>query len=73
MPPRVSSIPQPCPAVSPDQMNDSERRSAGAVRKCPTTGSLMTFSAAKSAGRLRVEGKDYEVREGDILHVRFAV
>jgi len=31
------------------------------------------WDAAKAAGRLRVEGKDYEVVEGDILHVRFAV
>jgi GTP-binding protein YchF len=28
---------------------------------------------AKAHGRLRVEGKDYLVQEGDILHVRFAV
>jgi GTP-binding protein YchF len=28
---------------------------------------------AKAHGRLRVEGKDYPVQEGDILHVRFAV
>ena len=28
---------------------------------------------AKAKGLIRVEGKDYEVREGDILHVRFAV
>lgn len=32
-----------------------------------------SWDAAKAAGRLRVEGKDYEVQEGDILHVRFAV
>ncbi len=32
-----------------------------------------SWDAAKHAGKLRVEGKDYEVREGDILHVRFAV
>jgi GTP-binding protein YchF len=32
-----------------------------------------SMEAAKSAGKLRVEGKDYVVREGDILHVRFAV
>ena len=32
-----------------------------------------SMEAAKSSGTLRVEGKDYEVREGDILHVRFAV
>jgi ribosome-binding ATPase YchF (GTP1/OBG family) len=28
---------------------------------------------AKAAGTVRVEGKDYVVQEGDILHVRFAV
>jgi hypothetical protein len=32
-----------------------------------------SLEAAKQHGKLRVEGKDYEVREGDILHVRFAV
>jgi ribosome-binding ATPase YchF (GTP1/OBG family) len=32
-----------------------------------------SMDAAKAAGKVRVEGKDYEVREGDILHVRFAV
>jgi ribosome-binding ATPase len=31
------------------------------------------WDAAKAKGLLRVEGKDYLVREGDILHVRFAV
>jgi len=32
-----------------------------------------SWDAAKAAGRLRVEGKDYVVQEGDVLHVRFAV
>ena len=32
-----------------------------------------SMDAAKPAGKLRVEGKDYVVQEGDILHVRFAV
>jgi GTP-binding protein YchF len=32
-----------------------------------------SMEAAKGAGKIRVEGKDYVVREGDILHVRFAV
>lgn len=32
-----------------------------------------SMDAAKHRGLLRVEGKDYEVREGDVLHVRFAV
>lgn len=31
------------------------------------------WEAARHAGHLRVEGKDYVVREGDVLHVRFAV
>jgi ribosome-binding ATPase YchF (GTP1/OBG family) len=31
------------------------------------------MDAAKQQGKVRVEGKDYLVREGDILHVRFAV
>jgi ribosome-binding ATPase len=34
------------------------------------TGSM---DQAKAKGLIRVEGKDYVVREGDILHVRFAV
>jgi len=32
-----------------------------------------SMEAAKAAGKIRVEGKDYAVREGDVLHVRFAV
>jgi GTP-binding protein YchF len=31
------------------------------------------WDAAKGRGMLRVEGKDYVVQEGDVLHVRFAV
>jgi ribosome-binding ATPase YchF (GTP1/OBG family) len=31
------------------------------------------WDAAKQKGLLRVEGKDYVVREGDVVHVRFAV
>lgn len=32
-----------------------------------------SWSEAKTRGLLRVEGKDYVVKEGDVLHVRFAV
>lgn len=32
-----------------------------------------SMDAAKASGKLRIEGKDYVVQEGDILHVRFAV
>jgi len=31
------------------------------------------WERARAAGLFRVEGKDYVVREGDVLHVRFAV
>ncbi len=32
-----------------------------------------SMDAAKQQGKVRVEGKEYEVREGDVLHVRFAL
>jgi ribosome-binding ATPase YchF (GTP1/OBG family) len=32
-----------------------------------------SMEAAKNAGKVRVEGKDYLVAEGDVLNVRFAV
>lgn len=32
-----------------------------------------SWDAAKAAGRLRVEGKDYVVAEGDVMNIRFAV
>jgi len=32
-----------------------------------------TWDAAKSSGKLRLEGKEYIVHDGDILHVRFKV
>lgn len=34
---------------------------------------LGSWAAAKAAGRLRIEGKDYEVRDGDVLEIRFNV
>ena len=30
-------------------------------------------SGAKEAGKLRLEGKDYEVKDGDVIHFRFNV
>jgi len=32
-----------------------------------------SWSKAREAGKLRVEGKDYEVRDGDVLEIRFNV
>lgn len=34
---------------------------------------LGSWQKAKDAGRLRVEGKDYEVADGDVLEIRFNV
>jgi GTP-binding protein YchF len=32
-----------------------------------------TWDSAKAAGKLRLEGKDYVMKDGDILHVRFKI
>jgi len=32
-----------------------------------------SWSKAREAGKLRIEGKDYEVRDGDVLEIRFNV
>jgi ribosome-binding ATPase YchF (GTP1/OBG family) len=34
---------------------------------------LGSLAACRERGLLRLEGKDYEVRDGDVLHVRFNV
>ena len=32
-----------------------------------------SWNKAKEAGKLRIEGKDYVVEDGDVIHVRFSV
>ena len=34
---------------------------------------LGSWNAAKDVGKLRVEGKDYVVQDGDVLEIRFNV
>jgi ribosome-binding ATPase YchF (GTP1/OBG family) len=34
---------------------------------------LGSWAKAKEAGKLRVEGKEYEVQDGDVLEIRFNV
>ncbi len=34
---------------------------------------LGSWNAAKSVGKLRLEGKDYPVKDGDVLEIRFNV
>lgn len=43
------------------------------VIECDELLSLGSWSAARDAGKLRVEGKDYEVRDGDVVEFRFNV
>jgi ribosome-binding ATPase YchF (GTP1/OBG family) len=35
--------------------------------------SLGGLSEARSRGRLRLEGKDYAVQDGEIMHIRFSL
>jgi len=32
-----------------------------------------SWAKAQAAGKLRIEGKDYVVADGDVIHVRFSV
>ena len=43
------------------------------VMKCEDLFELGTEQAVKAAGKLAIEGKDYVVRDGDIMHFRFNV
>ena len=36
-------------------------------------GPLKSEAAVRAAGKLGIEGKDYEVRDGDVVHFRFNV
>ena len=44
---------------------------AGLV-SCETCRLLARPAGAREAGKLRLEGKDYVVADGDVLHFRFA-
>ncbi len=48
---------------------------SSAPKSSPTTTSLLDKgeAGAKEAGKLRLEGKEYIVREGDVMHFRFNV
>jgi len=43
------------------------------VYHCEDLFELGTESAVKSAGKLRVEGKEYRVRDGDVVHFKFNI
>jgi GTP-binding protein YchF len=67
---RGATAPEAAGAIHTDLQRGFIRAEAISYEELVAAGSL---DAAKASGKLRVEGKDYVVREGDVLRVRFAV
>jgi ribosome-binding ATPase YchF (GTP1/OBG family) len=67
---RGAKAPEAAGAIHTDLERGFIRAEVIAFEDLVAAGSM---EAAKHRGLLRVEGKDYEVREGDVLRVRFAV
>jgi GTP-binding protein YchF len=67
---RGATAPEAAGAIHTDLQRGFIRAEVIAYDELVAAGSM---DAAKAAGKVRVEGKDYVVREGDVLHVRFAV
>jgi hypothetical protein len=67
---RGATAPEAAGAIHTDLQRGFIRAEVIAYDELVAAGSMET---AKSHGKVRVEGKDYLVQEGDILHVRFAV
>jgi ribosome-binding ATPase len=68
--PRGATAPEAAGSIHTDLQRGFIRAEVISYDELVAAGSM---DAAKAAGRVRVEGKDYVVREGDVLHVRFAV
>ena len=67
---RGATAPEAAGAIHTDLQRGFIRAEVISYDELVAAGSM---DAAKGAGKVRVEWKDYVVREGDILHVRFAV
>jgi ribosome-binding ATPase len=67
---RGATAPEAAGAIHTDLQRGFIRAEVIPYEELVAAGSM---ESAKAAGKVRVEGKDYVVREGDILHVRFAV
>jgi hypothetical protein len=68
--PRGATAPEAAAAIHTDLQRGFIRAEVVSYEELVSAGSM---DKAKAAGKVRVEGKDYVVREGDVLHVRFAV
>ena len=67
---RGATAPEAAGAVHSDMQRGFIRAELVSYDDLVSAGS---WDAARSRGLLRVEGKDYVVQEGDVLHIRFAV
>jgi ribosome-binding ATPase len=67
---RGATAPEAAGAIHTDLQRGFIRAEVISYDELVAAGSM---EAAKASGKVRVEGKDYVVREGDILHVRFAL
>ena|SRR5712691_3338210 len=67
---RGATAPEAAGVIHTDLQRGFIRAEVVAYEELVAAGSM---EQAKAAGHVRVEGKDYVVREGDVLHVRFAV
>lgn len=67
---RGSTAPEAAGAIHSDLQRGFIRAEVVSYDDLITAGS---WDGARSAGRLRVEGKDYVVAEGDVMNIRFAV
>jgi ribosome-binding ATPase YchF (GTP1/OBG family) len=63
-----SSAPEAAGTVHTDLQKGFIRAEVIPFEELAALGSL---AAARSQGRLRVEGKDYVVKDGEIVHIRF--
>jgi hypothetical protein len=67
---RGATAPEAAGAIHTDLQRGFIRAEVIGYEELVAAGSM---DAAKAAGKIRVEGKDYVVAEGDIVHVRFSV
>ena len=67
---RGAKAPEAAGVIHSDMEKGFIRAEVVAFEDLVAAGSL---AAARAQGKLRLEGKDYEVQDGDILHIRFNV
>jgi ribosome-binding ATPase YchF (GTP1/OBG family) len=67
---RGAKAPEAAGTIHSDMERGFIRAEVGAFDRIEAAGS---WNAAKAAGDVRVEGKDYVVADGDVIRIRFSV